>query len=926
MPAARRSAGVKNGPQGRGSELQLPITVTNRSCNRVVVRPTVVTVAEKTKRQRRASTLPKTRAGGRKIRSKSPPRTNASPKQNVICPIVGIGGSAGGFEAAKELLEHLPTKTGMAFVIVQHLDPHHSSKLASLLGRATSMPVVEVASTLQPEPDHVYVQPPDKCVICKNGSLSLVQRTEVKNLAIDHFFESLAENRGSRAIGVILSGTGSDGTAGLRAIKAAGGFTFAQDPQSAKFDAMPHSAIRSGFADAVLGPREIAREICRVGRHPYLRRPIADKAKEEQAIYEEADDLGRIFLSLKKNTGVDFSSYKPSTLHRRIERRMAIHRMERLGQYARFLRNNNKEIEELFSDLLINVTKFFRDEGLFVALRKKFLPALLRKKDRKGELRVWVPGCASGEEVYSLAICILETLGQRAASMRIQIFGTDLSEFAIEHARAGIYSSAIQRDISSARLKRYFTKRDSMYQINRSVRDLCTFARQNITSDPPFSRIDLISCRNVLIYLGPELHKRCIPQFHYALRPGGLLILGPAESVGTFEKLFALVDKKNKIFAKKNVATPPLALGLYRTGSHLEAKADRFETSTHSHLLQTADRIILSAYAPAAVVIDENMEVQQFRGQADAYLEHSAGPATMNLLQIVRPSLVADLRTTIHRARKTGKPTRTERALVKLDGRMCEVNIQVVPFNIRPSDKRWLLVIFDETTEGTKKPLPLETLGKTAGERETNELRRQLATAKESVQAIVEEQEATNEELKSANEEIESSNEELQSTNEELETAKEELQSTNEELTTLNEELSNRNLEMMQVNSDLHNLLASIQLPIVMVDNTMTVRRVTPAARNVFNILLSDVGRPLSDFKPNIDFPDLQKVVREVIDTLEVREYKTRDKQGRRYSLRVRPYRTADNKIDGAVVTLVDIDQERKSGLSRSKKGSPRRG
>src|SRR5213083_3082756 len=474
------------------------------------------------------------------------------------CPIVGIGGSAGGFEAAMELLRHLPTRTGMAFVIVQHLDPHHGSRLPNLLGKATSMPVTEVTETITPQPNAIYVQPPNKCVIAKDGKLTLVSRTEKLNLAIDHFFESLAEECGSRGIGIVLSGTGSDGTAGLRAIKAAGGLTFAQTEESAKFDAMPRSAIRSGFVDLVLPPGEIAREIERIANHPYIRRPLSDPDEIEKAAYRQADDLGRIFLSLKKQMGVDFSAYKESTLIRRIQRRMALHRIDTLKRYAQFLRDNKKEIEALFDDLLINVTRFFRDKALFRALKKCFLPALLKNKskDRQPELRAWVPGCATGEEVYSLAICILETLDSRLSKMRIQIFGTDLSESVIEHARLGIYSSAIETDVSSARLKRFFVKRNGSYQIHRNVRDICTFARQNITADPPFSRLDIISCRNVLIYLSPELHKRCIPQFHYALNPGGLLILGPAESVGLYDELFKLVDKKNKIYTKEVGAAP----------------------------------------------------------------------------------------------------------------------------------------------------------------------------------------------------------------------------------------------------------------------------------------------------------------------------------------------------------------------------------
>jgi len=818
----------------------------------------------------------------------------------------------------------------MAFVIVQHLDPHHASRLSNLLGKVTAMPVSEITVTTTPKPNTVYVQPPNKCVIAKDGALTLVEREKRLNVAIDHFFESLAEECGSRAVGIVLSGTGSDGTAGLRAIKAAGGLTFAQSEESAKFDAMPRSAIRAGFVDLALTPREIAREIERVSNHPYIRGPLSDPEEIEKAAYKQADDLGRIFLSLKKQTGVDFSSYKETTLIRRIQRRMALHRIEKLSQYARFLRDNKKEIQALFDDLLINVTRFFRDEAVFRALKKRFLPTLLKnkRKDRQPELRAWVPGCASGEEVYSLAICILETLGRKPSKMRIQIFGTDLSESVIEHARLGIYSNAIEKDVSPARLKRFFVKRDSTYQIHRNVRDICTFARQNITADPPFSRLDLISCRNVLIYLSPELHKRCIPQFHYALTAGGYLILGPAESVGLYDELFKLVDKKNKIYAKAAVTTPRTADLIPQRGLELSHFGTRSTVGAGAHLggdlLKVADRIMLSAYAPAAVVIDQDMHVQQFRGRTDLFLEHTPGPATFNLVQLARPTLAADLRATIHRAIKTDKPARKERAKVKLSGRSYEINIQAVPFRIPASDKSWLLVIFDETTKATKPEKLPRALGKTATEREVGELRRELAAAKESLQAIIEEQEATNEELKSSNEEIESSNEELQSTNEELETAKEELQSTNEELTTLNEELSNRNLEMMQLTGELNNLLASIQMPIVMVDNALTVRRATPAARTAFNILPTDIGRPLTELRPNIDVPDLENVLREVIETLGTRERKVTDQTGRKYSLRVRPYRTTDNKIDGAVLTLIDIDGDSDRGSSKKRKRGAR--
>jgi two-component system CheB/CheR fusion protein len=863
----------------------------------------------------------RTKPSGKKSARSEPAQTvRAKPlKKNLHCLIVGIGGSAGGFEAAMELLRHLRPKTGMAFVIVQHLDPHHASRLAKLLSKVTAMPVIELAGTTTPRPDTVYVQPPNECVIVKNGALKLVRRTQKLNLAIDHFFESLAEERGSRAIGIILSGSGTDGTAGLRAIKAAGGLTFAQSERSAKFDAMPRSAIRAGFVDMSLPPREIAQEIQRVADHSYIRRSKTDgEGAEEKAIYPEVDDLGRIFFSLKKQMGVDFRSYKHATLLRRIQRRMALHRMEKLSQYAKFLRDNKKEIEALFDDLLINVTHFFRDARMFRELQRRFLPALLKtkSKDRHETVRVWVPGCATGEEVYSLAIAILETFGQRGSKINIQIFGTDVSESTIEHARAGTYSSVIEKDLSPLRLRRFFTKRDDgAYQINRKVRDLCTFARQDLTADPPFSRLDLISCRNVLIYLSPQLHKRSIPQFHYALNPGGYLILGPAESVGFYDKLFEPVDRKNRIYAKRNVPTPRIVdIASYR-GYEFQEIGVRSTTSDPTdrsmQLLEIADRIMLSVYAPAAVVIDQALHVEQFRGRTDDYLERIPGSATRNLLQLVRPSMVADLRAAIDRAIKTHKPIRKERAVVKFEGKTREVNIEVVPFKLAASDKSWLLVIFDETTKGTRPGRLLELLGRTTTQREVSRARRELSASQ------------------SAGQELLSRNKELQLINEELETAKEELQSTNEELTTLNDELSNRNLEMMQLTSDLDNLLTCVQIPIVMVDRVLMVRRATPAARNAFNILPTDIGRRIIELRPNVDIPDLENILRDVIETLGTRERKVTDKQGRQYSLRVRPYRTTDNKIDGAVITLVDIEGRKDSyagkTLRGAKQASPRK-
>jgi two-component system CheB/CheR fusion protein len=875
--------------------------------------------------RRQATPRRSSQAKPTRSRSETKPRSRKDRKNNSSYPIVAIGGSAGGFEAAMELLKSLPPHSNnMALVIVQHLDPHHASNLPRLLAKATQMPVIEINKRIEPAANTVYVLPANKGLTYTNGALVLTTRgKEQPTLVIDRFFESLAEGGGQRAIGVLLSGSGSDGTVGLRAIKAAGGITFAQDEESAKFPSMPRNAIQAGFVDAAISPKEIADELARIAGHPYIQKS-GDGAERLHPAEADLDDLSRIFLALKKHTGVDFSAYKQSTLQRRIHRRMALHRIERLRQYANLLRNSPREIQELFNDLLINVTRFFRDEPAFAALKRKFIPALLKAKGRKGDFRAWVPGCATGEEVYSLAICILEALGPAAATMRVQIFGTDLSESAIERARLGVYSAAIEKDVSQQRLHRYFKKLDSTYQISRSVRDLCTFARQNITADPPFSRLDLISCRNVLIYLGAQLQKRAFPIFHYALNAHGYMMLGPSESVGIFSDLFELVDRRNKIYAKKllpgraelEVHLPHGTFGEIKTLEPPRIAPISEGRDFNAQVQQMADRIMLGTYAPAGVIIDDNMIVRQFRGRTASYLEHGAGPATLNVLHMAKPSLVPDLRATIHRAMRTGQPARKERALVKRDSQVMQLNIEVVPFKVPNSDINWALVVFSEAGEGERRAMSTAKKKKgkkSAAETEVNSLREELNSTKESLQAIIEEQEATNEELKSANEEIESSNEELQSTNEELETAKEELQSTNEELTTLNEELSNRNLEIMQINSDLNNVLSSIHLPIVMVDNNLMVRRATPTARDTFNITDTDVGRRITELRPNIDVPNMERLIHEVIETLTMREFEARDSKGRVYSLRIRPYRTADHKIDGAVLTLVDIDGERRA-------------
>jgi two-component system CheB/CheR fusion protein len=830
-------------------------------------------------------------------------------------PIVGVGASAGGFEAFRELLHALPMNTGMAFVLVQHLDPGHESILSKLLSRATAMPVREVQDGMAVEPNHVYVIPPNRLMSIGGGVLRLTARDEpaVKNMPIDQFLRSLAEDQGSRAIGVILSGTASDGTRGLKAIKAEGGITFAQDEQSAKYDGMPRSAVAAGCVDLVLPPAEIATELGRIRHHPYL--GLGRRRAEEETPPED-DDLRRIFTLLRNATGVDFTHYKYTTIRRRIARRMVLHKLDKLQQYLRHLRQNRTELEALYEDILIHVTGFFREPETFQTLREEILPLVMNTKPQGEPVRVWVPGCSTGEEAYSIAIVLLEYLGERAASTPIQIFGTDISELAINRARAGTYSDSTLVDVSPDRLRRFFVKTEGGYQITKLVREMCIFARQDLVKDPPFSRLDLISCRNVLIYMGPLLQKKVMGIFHYALKPVGFLMLGKSESVSGFSPLFAAVDRKSKIFAKKAAETRPALDLVAAEPERLAGETPRKkEAPARPDVQREADRLTLSRYAPAGLVVNEGMQILHFRGQCSPYLAPASGEASLHLLKMVRPEFAVELRTAVHKARQSAGPVRHDRIPFKRDGETRWVNIEVIPIPTE-AEERFFLVLFEDvppSETGQGKPKGGKLRPTRTQESEVLQLRRDVQTTKDYLQSIIEEQEATNEELKSANEEVLSSNEELQSTNEELETAKEELQSANEELVTVNEQLQNRNTELAQLSDDLTNLLAGVSIPIVMLDNDRRIRRFTPLAEKLLNLLPTDVGRPINNIRSRVNIQDLEKVIGEVLESMSVHEREVQDDEGRWHLLRIRPYRTVDNRIEGVVIVFIDIDPIKKS-------------
>ncbi len=843
--------------------------------------------------------------------------SSAPAPKNGSFAIVGIGASAGGLEAVTQLLKPLPADTGLALVLVQHLDPTHESALTAILARATAMPVAEARHNMSLVPNRVYVIPPNKLMGISGGRLKLSPRGDTDTLlAIDHFFRTLAEEEGNRAIGVILSGNGSDGTQGLLAIKAAGGITFAQEERTAKYPGMPASAITAGCVDFVLSPDRIARELARLAGHPYIA-PLGEPEEPERPAEEKA--VEEVLMLLRQRMGVDFTHYKHATLRRRIQRRMVLHKLDTLKEYTAYLRSHTAEAKELYTDILIHVTGFFRDASVFQVLKRKVFPRLVRHKEPEDPVRVWVPGCSTGEEVYSLAIALIEYLAERKLNHPLQIFGTDINDPALEKARAGVYPENIKTDVSADRLRRFFVKAERGYRINKSVREACIFARQNVVVDPPFSNIDLISCRNVLIYLGPALQRKVLPLFHYALRPDTFLLLGASETVGSFCDLFTLMDKKAKIYVKRGTRTRPLvAFGPGLPEAQVEpgpapAPAAALVPSL-ADVQRQADRLLLTNFSPPGVIINRHMEVVQFRGHTGPFLEHPHGEASLHLLKMAREGLALDLRTAVSKAMKQNIRVRQEFAHVRQNGETLHVTIEVIPFNSPPAAEKFYLVLFETAGEAAKaapaRKRALAKPGAPAGAEpaELGRLREELAATRESLQAIIEEQEATNEELRSANEEIMSSNEELQSTNEELETAKEELQSTNEELTTLNDELESRNSELETVNNDLHNLLASVNIPILILGHDLRIRRCTGMAERAFNLIPSDIGRPITDINLPLNVPDLKKLVLEVIDNLATKELEVKCKENRWWSVRIRPYRTTDNKIDGAVLAMLDID------------------
>jgi two-component system, chemotaxis family, CheB/CheR fusion protein len=835
--------------------------------------------------------------------------------------IAGVGASAGGLDAFRDLLRALPARPGLAIVLIQHLAPTYESILPEILSKSSPVPVQQVTNGMPVELDHIYVIPPNVDIELTDGHFSTSPRDHgALHLPIDVFFRSLARHVQGDAIGVVLSGTSSDGALGVREIKAAGGIVLAQVPETASYDGMPRAALATNCVDLALSPADIARELVRIAAHPLS--PIIGPRREGDEVVAPDRELATLYQMLRNATGVDFTHYKMPTIQRRLQRRMVLHRLVKLGDYIRLLRQQPEELKKLYQDLLIHVTRFFRDPESFEILMQAAYPKIVEKLPADVPIRVWVAGSSTGEEAYSVAMSLLEFLANSESSRSIQIFATDISETAIDQARAGIYPENIAADVSAERLRRFFNKTDGGYRVTQAVRELCVFARQDITRDPPFSKLDLILCRNVLIYLSPPLQRRLMGVFHYALKPSGFLMLGEVETVGASSDLFALADKRHKLYTRKHSDTPSrLDFALRIPETPLPHARESASAQAESLLQQRANRLLLDRYGPAGVLVNDDLQIVYARGQTGRYLELPHGSATLDVLRMAREGLGLALRTALQTARKSGTPSLRRNLRIRYGSETLRVHLAVTPIR-EPNLGPHYLVVFEEgalsATPETESPQPRasragrgKAKGKGAGNRGSRqmaELERELQLGREHMQSIIQDLEAANEELQSANEEILSSNEELQSTNEELDTAREELQSTNEEINTVNEELHARNEELIRANSDMSNLLASVQIAIVIVSNDMLIRRFTPMAERVLNLIPTDVGRPIGHIKPNIDCPDLEQRIIEVVESVAPFECQVRDPQGNWYALRIRPYKNLDNRIDGAVLALFDID------------------
>ncbi|MBV9251906.1 MAG: PAS domain-containing protein, partial [Acetobacteraceae bacterium] len=832
---------------------------------------------------------------------------SADTQETAVVPIVGIGASAGGLDALKRLLLNIEPHSGMALVVVQHLAPHRESALAEILGRATALPVSQAANDSLVEPDHVYVIPPNTTLTLREGRLSLAspRGSRVHPNVIDEFFTSLAHDRGGMASCVILSGTGSDGTLGLRAVKEHGGLTIAQ--AEAEYDGMMRSAVSTGLVDFILRPEEIPARLT-----SYFRGAagLSYESEDDSLQPETAGQLGQIIGLLRAQTGHDFSNYKETTIIRRVRRRMHVLQISDVAEFIARLRRDPREVGLLFENLLIGVTSFFRDQEAFAALKDEVILRLFEGKDSEDTIRVWVPGCATGEEVYSIAM-LLRECAPNVGAPRLQIFASDIDEHALESARVGRYPAVIEKDVSQERLARFFHREDGTYRIASDIREICLFSSHNLLRDAPFSKLDLISCRNLLIYLSPDLQDRIIPLFHYALLPNRYLFLGSSENVARHTRLFVAVEKASRIFRRS--AFPERRVPEFPLTAHDFSRRTLPAPRPHpaageQSLKSIAERQVIDHFSPAFAVVNMEGDVLHSSGRTGKYLELPPGAPDTNIFSMARPGLRLELRAALHKSAGSSQLAVQSKVKVGANGGTQEIDLYVQPIRFASAPESLYLVVFQDV--GPSQP-PLDHVGTSSAEPDetgANLLEAELRATKERLQATSEELEASNEELKSGNEELQSMNEELQSANEELQTSKEELQSINEELQTVNAELNARVEELSRANNDMRNLLDSTQIATVFLDRVLNVKGFTPAAKDVFRLVESDAGRPIMHVRVRVKYDTLQEDAERVLQTLGTIERPVESSEDHaRYMMRMLPYRTSDNVISGVVLTFTDV-------------------
>ena len=834
-------------------------------------------------------------------------------------PIIGLGASAGGLEALQSFFSAVSENSHMAYIVLVHLPPKHPSMMAELLQRNSRIPVLMALDAQAIEPNRAYVIPPDKEPTVFKGKFQLMDLVKKRApLPIDSFLISLALDQGSSAAAIILSGTGTDGTLGVKEIKSRTGLVLVQSLESAGYDGMPKSALGTGLADMVLAPAEMPQKL-----YQYYRwlgtsfRP--ERVPAELAVTDDhLKWMNKILSIIRTQLGHDFSAYKTNTLLRRIYHRMGLNQIESHETYARYLYETPQEVQVLFRELLIGVTNFFRDPESFEVLKNRILPNIFEQMPNGSTFRAWIPGCSTGEEAYSLAIILRECLERSPAQISLQLFGTDIDKYAIEKAREGLFPASISAEVSKERLNRFFVQEGDFFRIKKEIRDFVVFSVQDVLIDPPFSHLNLLCCRNLMIYLITKAQKRLLPLFHYTLSSNGILMLGSSETIGGFTELFDVLDKKWKIYKRREVPATMRQIVDFPSGRAIEKQADSISPGLPAYrktnVAQLTQKVVLDHFSPTAILVDARGQILHIQGRTGKYLEASSGPASLNILDLAREGLRIALSSALRAAKSSMKNITRKRIAVKINGNVQTINLHVCPQNLPDDLAGSFLVVFEDIeiekiTSGSKANIPKNSESSSL----IAELEKELRISQESHQTVIEELESSNEELKSANEELQSSNEELQSTNEELESSREELQSLNEELQTVNAELHNKLEDLSAAHDDMHNLLNSTQIATIFVDNAQRVRRFTSEAATIVNLIQSDIGRPLQHMTTNLSYAGIVNDLTEVLETLSPREREVKTTQGKWFNMRIIPYRTISNRIDGAIITFVNIDDQKKA-------------